>query len=302
LGARGSGSLTILMAKSVGMKRRWPQISTLLLPGATIIAIFIAMMVSMVRYSFAPGGPNVIGHGFTFEHYARFLGNAFYWSYLGGSLRISLYCTLITAAIGYVIAYSMYRSGPRVRLTVGAILIIQFFTAYVIRVYAIMLIIGKTGLINTLLLSFHFVDRPVRILFTEAGVAIGLVMVSVPFMVFPILASLQRISPNVEMAASSLGATPMRTFWTVIFPLSLPGVAAGIVIVYLFELTSYIVPGLLGGGYFDMIANFIYNKAMRSFEYGFASAVAVITLVLSASIVFVLNSLFDRLTRHERAQ
>ena len=94
----------------------------------------------------------------------------------------------------------------------------------------------------------------------------------------------------------------MRTFWTVIFPLSLPGVAAGIVIVYLFELTSYIVPGLLGGGYFDMIANFIYNKAMRSFEYGFASAVAVITLVLSASIVFVLNSLFDRLTRHERAQ
>lgn len=302
MGARSSGSLTILMTRLVGMKRSSLQFLALLLPSAAIIAIFITMMVSMARYSFAPGGPNVIGRGFTFEHYARFLENSFYWSYLGGSLRISLYCTLITAAIGYVIAYSMHRSGPRLRLIVGTILIIQFFTAYVIRTYAIMLIIGKTGLINTLLLSFHFVDRPVHILFTEAGVAIGLVMVSVPFMVFPIFASLQRISPNLEMASSSLGATPIRTFWSVVFPLSLPGLAAGIVIVYLFELTSYIVPGLLGGGYFDMIANFIYNKAMHSFEYSFASAVAVITLVLSASIVIVLNSLFDGLTRHERVQ
>jgi len=284
------------------MKRKWLELSALLLPGATIIAIFITMMVAMVRYSFAPGGPSAIGDGFTFEHYGRFLGNPFYWGYLADSLRISLYCTLLTAVIGYIIAYAMYRSGPLVRLIVGAVLIIQFFTAYVIRTYAVMLIIGKTGLINTLLLSFHLVDQPVRILFTEVGVAIGLVMVSVPFMVFPILASLQRISRNVEMAAASLGATPMRIFWTVIFPLSLPGVAAGIVIVYLFELTSYIVPGLLGGGYSDMIANFIYNKAMRSFEYSFAAAAAVVTLLLSALIVFTLNSLFDRLTRYERAR
>lgn len=284
------------------MKRKWLELSALLLPGATIIAIFVAMMVSMVRYSFAPGGPSVIGDGFTLEHYGRFLGSPFYWGYLVDSLRISLYCTILTAIIGYIIAYAMYRSGPLVRLIVGAVLIIQFFTAYVIRTYAVMLIIGKTGLINTLLLSFHLVDQPVRILFTEAGVAIGLVMVSVPFMVFPILASLQRISRNVEMAAASLGATPLRIFWTVIFPISLPGVAAGIVIVYLFELTSYIVPGLLGGGYSDMIANFIYNKAMRSFEYSFAAATAVVTLILSALIVFTLNSLFDRLTRYERAR
>lgn len=284
------------------MKRKWLELSALLIPGATIIAMFVAMMVSMVRYSFAPGGPSVIGDGFTLEHYGRFLGSAFYWGYLADSLRISLYCTLLTAVIGYIIAYAMYRSGPLVRLIVGAVLIIQFFTAYVIRTYAVMLIIGKTGLINTLLLSLNLVEQPVRILFTEVGVAIGLVMVSVPFMVFPILASLQRISRNVEMAAASLGATPMRIFWTVTFPLSLPGVAAGIVIVYLFELTSYIVPGLLGGGYSDMIANFIYNKAMRSFEYGFAAAVAVVTLILSALIVFTLNSLFDRFTRYERVR
>lgn len=284
------------------MKRKWLEIAALLLPGFTIIAVFVAMMVSMVRYSFSPGGPNVIGEGFSLEHYARFAENSFYWSYLTGSLRISLYCTLISAIIGYIIAYAMHRSGSLVRLVVGAILIIQFFTAYVIRTYAVMLIIGKTGLINTLLLRLHIIEQPLRILFTETGVAIGLVLVSVPFMVFPIFASLERIPRNLEMAASSLGATPTRTFWTVTFPLSVPGLGAGIVIVYLFELTSYIVPGLLGGGYADMIANFIYNKAMRSFEYSFASAAAVITLVLSALIVFAVNTTFDRLTRYERAR
>jgi ABC-type spermidine/putrescine transport system permease subunit I len=284
------------------MKRKWLQVAVLLLPGVIIIAMFVAMMTSMVRYSFSAGGPNVIGEGFTFDHYARFLRSSLYWGYLTSSLRISLYCTLFTAVIGYVIAYAMYRSGAAIRLIVGGILVVQFFTAYVIRTYAVMLIIGKTGPINSFMVAVHIVDQPIRILFTEAGVAIGLIMVSVPFMVFPILASLQRISPNLEMAASSLGATPIRNFWTITFPLSFPGVAAGIVIVYLFELTSYIVPGLLGGGYSDMIANFIYNKAMRSFEYSFAAAAAVITLLLSALIVFTLNTLFDRMTRYERVR
>jgi len=125
-------------------------------------------------------------------------------------------------------------------------------------------------------------------------------MVSIPFMVFPILASLKNISPNVEMASASLGATPMRIFWTVTFSLSLPGVAAGVVIVYLFELTSYIVPGLLGGGYADMIANFITTRRcglstipsrLRGSDYARTFGIVVLSL----------NKLFDRLTRHERA-
>lgn len=283
------------------MRKNAPIIAALLLPGAVIIAIFIAMMTSMVRYSFSPGGAGIIESGFTLDNYTKFLGSWFYWSYLFGSLRISFYCTLISAVLGYIIAYAMYRSSPRMRVIMGGVLIVQFFTAYVIRAYAVMLLLGRGGIINSTLLDLNLIERPIKLLFTEAGVAIGLVMISIPFMVFPILASLQRISPNVEMASTSLGATQTQTFWGVIFPLSMPGLAAGIVIVYLFELTSYIVPALLGGGYSDMIANLIYNKAMRSFEYSFASAVAVVTLVLSAVIVFSMNKLFDFLIRYERA-
>ena len=183
----------------------------------------------------------------------------------------------------------------------GTILIVQFFTAYVIRAYAVMLVLGRTGLLNQLLLGVEVTEQPLKILFTETAVAIGLVLVSVPFMVFPILASLQAIPTNLEMAASSLGANGLQSFWTVTFPLSLSGVAAGVVVVYLFELTSYIVPGLLGGGYVDMIANLIYNKAMRSFEYAFASAAAVVTLVISELVIYLLNKGLGRLTRYGHA-
>lgn len=282
------------------MLRRSHVLILLLLPAAIVIAAFASMMMAMLRYSFAPGGPNTIGDGFTFDNYARFLSSPFYWSYLLGSLRISLYCTLISTVFGYLIAYAMFRSGPTVRLIAGIILLIQFFTAYVIRAYAIMLVIGRNGIVNRSLLNLGVIDHPLRLLFTETGVAIGLVLISVPFMVFPIFASLERISPNIEMASASLGASPLKVFWTVTLPMSLPGVAAGIIIVYLFELTSYIMPGLLGGGYADMIANLIYNKSMRSFEYTFASAVAVITLVVSAAIVFLLNKFFGRITSYER--
>lgn len=282
------------------MLRRSHVLILLLLPAAIVIAAFASMMMAMLRYSFAPGGPNTIGDGFTFDNYARFLSSPFYWSYLLGSLRISLYCTLISTVFGYLIAYAMFRSGSAVRLIAGIILLIQFFTAYVIRAYAIMLVIGRNGIVNRSLLNLGVIDHPLRLLFTETGVAIGLVLISVPFMVFPIFASLERISPNIEMASASLGASPLKVFWTVTLPMSLPGVAAGIIIVYLFELTSYIMPGLLGGGYADMIANLIYNKSMRSFEYTFASAVAVITLVVSAAIVFLLNKFFGRITSYER--
>jgi putative spermidine/putrescine transport system permease protein len=284
------------------MRSKRARTALLLLPGLMLIAAFVAIMSSMIRYSFAPGGSGgMIESGFTLDNYERFLGSPFYWSYLIWSLWISLYCTAITAALGYVIAYFMYRSGPTVRLIVGTVLIVQFFTAYVIRVYAVMLVIGRNGLLNQVLLALDVVGEPLQLLFTEAGVAIGLVQVSLPFMVFPILASLHAISPNVEMASASLGASHLQTFWHVIFPLTLPGLAAGIVVVYLFELTSYIVPGLLGGGYADMIANLIYNKAMRSFEYTFSAAAAVVTLLLSGAIIYGLNRTFSRLTTYRRA-
>ena len=284
-------------ARSVGIGQRlgWPLL--FLLPAAIVIGFFFFTMSIMVRISVAPNlGPAQIGDGFTPDNYIQFFGSTFYLGYLFRSLWLAAYCTLITAVLGYTLAYFIHRSGRRTRVLVGALLVIQFFTAYVIRTYAVMLVIGKTGILNRSLLGAGIIERPLALLFTETGVAIGMILVSLPFMVFPIVASLQSIPPNVEMAAASLGASNTRIFWTVIVPLTMPGIAAGIVVVYLFELTSYIVPGVLGGGYVDMIANLIYAKAMQSFDHPFAAAAAMVTLVVSGLTVYLLQKFFRLVT------
>jgi putative spermidine/putrescine transport system permease protein len=268
-----------------------------LLPAGIVVGFFFYALSVMLHFSVRPHlGPGLIGDSYTLDNYAAFLASPFYLGFLARSLWISFYCTVLTAVLGYVIAYFMYRASPRVRLIAGIILIVQFFTAYVIRTYAVMMVIGKNGVVNKTLLGLGLIDAPLKLLFTEAGVAIGMVLVSLPFMVFPIFNSLHALPPNLETAAMSLGAGQLRTFWQVIFPLTLPGVAAGIVIVYLFELTSYIVPGALGGGYVDMMANLIYAKAMQSFDHPFAAAAAMVMLAVSLAAIYLLQKMFRRLT------
>jgi putative spermidine/putrescine transport system permease protein len=282
MGARSEGT---------GQRLKWPLL--FLLPAAVVIGFFFFTMSIMARISVAPNlGPAQIGDGFTLDNYFQFFSSTFHLSYLFRSLWIAAYCTAITAVLGYTIAYFIHRSGHRTRVIVGTLLIIQFFTAYVIRTYAVMLVIGKTGILNRSLIGAGIIEHPLSLLFTEAGVAIGMVLVSLPFMVFPIVASLQSIPPNVEMAAASLGASNTRIFWTVIVPLTMPGITAGVVVVYLFELTSYIVPGVLGGGYVDMIANLIYAKAMQSFDHPFAAAAAMVTLLISGLTIYLLQKAF----------
>lgn len=277
------------------LARFWPAL--LLCPALAVLGFFFFAMAAMVQASFAPmAGPGIVGDGFTLDSYWRFLGSWFYLGYLGRSIWIATYCTTITAVLGYAIAYFMYRSGRTVRIVVGTVLIVQFFTAYVIRTYGVMLVIGRTGLLNQTLLGLGLIDRPLGILFTETGVAIGIVLVSLPFMVFPILASLQTIPGNLETAARSLGANDTRAFWEIIFPLSMPGLAAGVVIVFLFQMTSYIIPGILGGGYVDMIANLIYSKALNSFETSFAAAIAVVMLCISGVSIYLLQKIFHAVT------
>lgn len=277
--------------------RRWLWPTTFLLPAGIVVGFFFYALSVMLQFSVRPNlGPGLIGDGLTLENYAGFLKSPFYLGFLVRSLWISLYCTAITAILGYIIAYFMYRSSPRVRLFAGIILIIQFFTAYVIRTYAVMMVIGKNGVFNRMLLDLGVIDLPLRLLYTEAGVAIGMVLVSLPFMVFPIFNSLQAVPRNLEIAAMSLGAGRLRTFWRVIFPLTMPGGAAGIVIVYLFELTSYIVPGVLGGGYVDMMANLIYAKAMQSFDHPFAAAAAMVMLAVSLAAIYLLQKMFRLIT------
>jgi putative spermidine/putrescine transport system permease protein len=262
----------------------------LLLPGLLTIGIFFAALATTLAISLldAQGGLSL-------RQYARFLSDGFYRDFVWRSFRIAGYCTPITLLLGYPFAYTMSRSSPPVRLALTLVLVVQFFTSYIVRTYALILVLGNNGIINRPLLFFGIIGRPIPLLFHEAGVAIALILVPLPFMIFPIYSVLKNIEPNLEVAAASLGANRTRTFWEVTFPLSLPGVLAGIVLVFLFDLTAYIMPGMLGGGYFNMIANFIQEQAMAVLDKQFASAISIVLLLVTLLTLYVIHVLGSRL-------
>lgn len=270
----------------------WPVVP-LVAPALAVVLFFFGCLAVMVAYSFLPkAGMAQVGTGWTLANYARFFGDPLYVSYVTRSLTLSVYCTAATLVLGYAVAYVMYRATPRMLVFISLVLVVQFFTAYVIRTYAVMLVLGRNGLVNKVLIGLGVIDEPLKLLFNELGVAIGMVMISIPFMVFPIYGSLRAIPRNLEPAAQALGASPFQCFRTVILPLTIPGIAAGVIIVYLFQVTAYIIPAMLGGGYYDMVANLIYNKAIGAMDYPLSSAVAMIMLVISCAIVYGVQKAF----------
>lgn len=287
------------MKAGPGLRRRstaW-QVLPLLTPATALILFFFACLGAMMVYSVLPNlGMAQVGDQLTLDNYRRFLGSPLYLSYVWRSLVVSAYCTAVTLALGYAVAYVMYRASERMLLLIGVVLVVQFFTAYVIRTYAIMLVLGRGGIVNKALLGLHIIDQPLNLLFNELGVAIGMVMVSIPFMAFPIYSSLHAIPRNLVPAAQALGASPARCFWTVILPLTIPGISAGVIIVFLFQVTAYIIPALLGGGYYDMVANLIYSKAMSALDYPLAAAIAMAMLAISWAIVYGAQKGFERLS------
>jgi ABC-type spermidine/putrescine transport system permease subunit I len=270
-----------------------PPLSTL--PALPVIAVFVAALAVMALTSLMAGAGRL-----GLRHYARFVSDPLYLGYLWRSFRVAAYCTAITLLAGYALAYVMARASARVRLLLSLVLVVQFFTSYIVRAYALILILGNNGLINRSLLRLGVIDRPLRLLYNELGVAISLVLIALPFMVFPIYSVLRNVEPNLETAATSLGADRLRVFWHVVLPLSLPGVQAGIVLVFLFDLTAFIMPGLLGGGYFDMAANLIYDQAMTVLDQPFAAAASTILLLATLAALQLLNACGARLTERSR--
>jgi putative spermidine/putrescine transport system permease protein len=168
-------------------------------------------------------------------------------------------------------------------------LAIQFFSIYVVKMYGWMLILGNNGVVNRVLVASGLVNAPVKLMYNELGVAIGLTAAALPLMVFPINAVLQTISLRYEEAALSLGAGRLRALMLITMPLSLPGILSGVILTFVFCFAAYLTPGLLGGGFFKMIGNVIYEQAVARFNYPLAATAAVITLIISLGAIIGVN-------------
>lgn len=259
----------------------------LIAPAAACLALLCAGLASLLAVSLSGDG------GRWFGHYHRFLSDPTYLSYVTRSIRVAVYTTVVSLVLGYPIAYVITRAASAVRRLLMLALVLQFFSVNVTRIYSLILLLGNNGAINRSLMAAGFIAGPIPLIYNELGVTIGLISASLPFAVFPISTVLGRIQPSVKEAAQVLGASRTRIFWQIIFPLSLPGVNASIVIVFLYSLGAFATPLLLGGGFVDLIAVFSYEQAVNLSQYGFAAAGAVVTLACAFIAVYSLNRFFE---------
>ena len=216
----------------------------------------------------------------TIENYAWIAGDDLYWRAYLSSLRIAVISTLLTLLVGYPLAYAMARAPKAWRPTLVMLVILPFWTSFLIRVYAWIGILKKEGLLNQLLLSLGVIDDPLTILNTQSAVLIGIVYSYLPFMVLPLYAALERMDESLVEAASDLGATRMTAFLTITLPLSLPGIVAGCMLVFIPAVGEFVIPDLLGGSDTLMIGKTLWNEFFRNRDWPIASAVAVILLLI----------------------
>jgi spermidine/putrescine transport system permease protein len=221
---------------------------------------------------------------FTLENYL----NAFDSAYIQAIFRsfwIAIANTLICLVIGYPIAYYISRKPPKLRSILFILVIIPFWTNFIVRTYAWMVILRENGLINTVLMRMGLINEPLQLLFTNGAVITGLVYGYLPFMILPLYASIEKVNPSLLEAAYDLGANRFQTFLRVMLPLTMPGIIAGSILVFIPTLGAFVTPDLLGGAKVMMIGNVIQNQFTKVRNVPFGSALSFI--LLSAVLIML---------------
>ncbi|WP_028733995.1 ABC transporter permease subunit [Rhizobium leguminosarum] len=243
-------------------------------------------------FSFADGwaGPlSKIGE-FSLDNYTYLTDDPLYFNAYLSSVVIAAISTFLTLLIAYPIAYGMAQAPRGLRPTLVMLVILPFWTSFLIRVYAWIAILKPEGLFNQLLLSLHLIDTPLIILNTNTAVYIGIVYSYLPFMVLPLYSALEKMDGTLIEAAQDLGCPPITAFWRVTFPLSIPGVVAGCMLVFIPAVGEFVIPDLLGGSQTLMIGKTLWNEFNSNRDWPVSSAVAtILLLILVIPIVFFQN-------------
>lgn len=261
----------------------------LLAPGGLwLVGFFLVPMVIIAGYSLMTRGTyGGVEWGWTLDHYRRFF-DPLYLSILRRTLVAAALCTGICLLLGYPVALVLARSS-RWRNLLLFLVILPFWTSSLVRTFAMIFLLRDTGLINSALMSAGLISEPVTLLYTPFAVMAGLVYTFLPFMILPIYASLERQDPALEEAAAVLGARPVTRFFRVTLPLSMPGVVAGSLLVFIPALGSFIPSDLLGGAKQMLIGNLVQNQftAARNWPFGSAAAMVMMAVVLLGVLLYL---------------
>lgn len=253
------------------------------LPFLWLIVFFLLPFALVLAIALGTNAPDLappVELGFSFKNFALLFSDDLYVAAWLSSLRIAATSTLIALLLGYPMAYAIARARPERRPLLLMLVVLPFWTSFLIRIYAWMGLLAKNGLIDQFLRWSGIADNPGSILGTEWAVHLGIVYAYLPFMVLPLYATLEKLDTSLLEAAADLGARPLTAFLTVTLPLSLPGIVAGCLLVFIPSIGEFVVPDLLGGTGTLMIGKVLWDEFFTNADWPLASAVAICLLVL----------------------
>jgi putative spermidine/putrescine transport system permease protein len=271
----------------------------LIAPALALVSVFFLLpYANMLLMSFflpAKSGP--YEPVLTLGNYGVALGDAFQWQVLGRTLKLGFLATAFSLFLGYPLALQLARASSRVKGLLLILLISPLLVGVVIRSFGWMVLLADNGLVNSLLKATGLAPDGAKLMYNEFGVLVGTVHIYLPFMVLSISGALQNISPDLELAARGLGASPAKAFWRVVFPLSLPGVFAGCLLVFVLAVSSYVIPVLLGGFKVLTTPLLVVQTAIDVNNWPGAAAQAVVLFAASLACIGVYVALMNRAMR-----
>jgi spermidine/putrescine transport system permease protein len=229
---------------------------------------------------------NFVTFSFTLENYQRIFTSV-YFTVFAESFRLAFISMLICLLVGYPFAYRLARLKGRLKHILFMLIIIPFWTSSLIRTYAIMIVLKTNGLLNKTLLATGIINEPLELLYTGTAVTIGMVYSLLPFMILPLYASIEKLDKVYIEAAGDLGANKIQTFIKVIIPLTMPGIIAGCILVFLPSFCLFYIPDLMGGAKELLIGNLIKNQFLSARDWPFGSAVSVVLSGIMAVLLLV---------------
>jgi len=267
--------------------------------GATGWALSAPATLAVIGFLLIPIGAVIAGTFMdprgVFAPYIAYFNSGFRTTVLIRTLQIAAITTIISLIFGFMTAYVVSRAPGKLKSLLIVAAVFPLLTGVVVRAFAWLIILGRNGILNQTLLGLGITNEPLEMLYTQGAVIIGMVYLFVPLMVLSLVGVLENIPKDVLQASSSLGASPLATFWQVLLPLAVPGLIVGAVLVFTGSFTAYATPQLLGGERQTVLATLLHQRAMVSFDWVGASTIAAIMTVITITIVLAMSNIARRI-------
>ncbi len=290
--------MSVVTEDTAGGRRR--SIAPMLVGPATILVVLVLVipMAILFRYSlnkFVPG--QFMVEAVTVENYVKFFTDAYYLNVLWTTIKVAVACTIVSLTLAFPVAYFLARTTSRHKSLLIILAVFPLMVGNVVRAAGWMVVLGNDGVVNAVLQWSGLTAEPVKLLYTPAAVIIGIIAVVLPYMILTLQSVLEGVDYSVEEAALNLGASPSRTFFRIIFPLAMPGVLAGTVLVFILCMNAYATPVLLGGPQFKMMAPALYDQIARSTNWPFGAALAFVLMTATLTLTIVSTIFLQRRIR-----